>query len=111
MSVLMTDLLGVLALGLACWVLRVLFVLVVPADRLPPIVAEGLRHLAPAALASLCAVELTGALHGTSAPSAMASVGVVGAAAVVALVTRSMSWTVLAGIAAVLAVDLVLLAG
>lgn len=110
MSVLTTDLVAVLLLGLACWVLRVAFVLVVPADKLPPVVARGLRHLAPAALASLCAVELTAAVHGATAASAITSVGVVAVAAAVALLSRSMSWTVLAGIVAVVVVDLVLLA-
>jgi branched-subunit amino acid transport protein len=40
-----------------------------------------------------------------------ASVGIVGVAAVVAVRTRSMTRTVLAGVASVLLVDLVLLAG
>lgn len=106
-----TDLTAMVALALLCWGLRVAFVLVVPADRLPAPVARALQHLAPAALASICAVELTGSLQPGDLPSAVASVAIVGLAAAVALRTRSMTWTVVAGVAAVLLVDLVLLAG
>jgi branched-subunit amino acid transport protein len=106
-----TDLAAMLALALLCWGLRVTFVLLVPADRLPAAVARGLRHLAPAALASICAVELTGALQRADLTSSAASLAIVGVAAVVALRTRNLTWTVLSGVAAVLLVDLVLLAG
>src|SRR3712207_3872074 len=107
----LTDLTAVIVLGLLCWGLRVTFVLLVPADRLPPAVARGLRHLAPAALASICAVELTGALDPGDLHSSVASLAIVGVAAAVALRTRNMTWTVVAGVAAVLLVDLVVLAG
>ncbi len=106
-----TDLTAMLVLALLCWGLRVTFVLLVPADRLPPAVARGLRHLAPAALASICAVELTDALDPGDLTSSAASVAIVGVAAAVALRTRNMTWTVVAGVAAVLLVDLVVLAG
>ena len=106
-----TDLTAMLALALLCWGLRVTFVLLVPADRLPPAVSRGLRHLPPAALASICAVELAGALDAGDLTSSAASVVIVGVAAAVALRTRNMTWTVVAGVAAVLLVDLVVLAG
>lgn len=106
-----TDLTAMLALALLCWGLRVTFVLLVPADRLPAAVARGLRHLAPAALAAICAVELTGALDPADLASSAASLAIVGVAAAVALRTRNMTWTVVAGVAAVLLVDLVVLAG
>jgi branched-subunit amino acid transport protein len=105
-----TDLAAMLGLALLCWGLRVAFVLLVPADRLPAAVARGLQHLAPAAIASICAVELTGALEQSDPSSTAASVAIVGIAAAVALRTRNMTWTVLAGVAAVLVVDLILLA-
>src|SRR3712207_1405515 len=105
----LTDLTAVIVLGLLCWGLRVTFVLLVPADRLPAAVARGLQHLAPAALASIIAVELTGAVDPADLASTAASVGVVLVAGAVALRTRSMTWAVLAGIASVLLVDLVLL--
>src|SRR5215216_3811543 len=101
-----TDLAAMLALGLLCWAVRVTFVLVVPADRLPAGFARGLRYLAPAALASICAVELTGALEPGDLASSAASLGIVGAAALVAYRTRNLTGTVMAGVAAVLLVDL-----
>ena len=106
-----TDLTAMLALALLCWGLRVTFVLLVPADRLPAAVARGLQHLAPAALASICAVELTEALEPGDLLSTAASLAIVGLAAAVALRTRNMTWTVLAGVVAVLLVDLVLVVG
>ena len=63
MSIPLEDLAAVVALGLLCWVLRATFVLLVPADRLPAVVAQALNHLAPAALASIIAVELTSAVE------------------------------------------------
>ena len=106
-----TDLTALLALAVACWALRVTFVLLVPADRLPAPVARGLQHLAPAALASICAVELTDALDPGDLVSTAASLAIVGLAAAVAVRTRNMTWTVLAGVAAVLVADLVLVVG
>lgn len=111
MPLALTDTVAVIALGLLCWGLRVTFVLLVPADRLPAPIAQALQHLAPAALASICAVELTAVLHHADLRASVASTGVVALAAAVALWTRNMTWTVLAGVAAVLVVDLVLLAG
>ena len=106
-----TDLVAMVTLGLLCWALRVTFVLVVPSDRLPAGIARGLRYLAPAALASICAVELTGAVQPADLASSAASLAIVAAAAVVAYRTHSLTWTVLAGVAAVLVADLVVLAG
>jgi len=110
MSVRLEDLTAVVALGLACWVLRTIFVLMVPADRLPATVAQALQHLAPAALASIIAVELIGVVDLSNPTSTLQSVGVVLVAGAVAKLTRSMTWTVLAGVVAVLAVDLTSLA-
>ena len=106
MSIPLEDLAAVVALGLLCWVLRATFVLLVPADRLPAVVAQALHHLAPAALASIIAVELSGAVEVSDLASTMQSLGVMVVAATVAILTRSMTWTVLAGILAVLVVDL-----
>lgn len=110
MSIALEDLTAALALGLLCWLLRATFVLFVPADRLPPVVAEALQHLAPAALASIIAVELTSAVDLTDPVSTVQAVGVVAVAGTVAMLTRSLSWTVLAGLLAVLVVDLTPLA-
>jgi len=51
-------------------------------------------------------VELTSAVDISNPAATAQALGVVGAAATVALLTRSMTWTVLAGIVAVLVVDL-----
>jgi branched-subunit amino acid transport protein len=110
MSSELTDLVAVLVLGAGCWALRALFVLAVPAERLPAVVVRALRHLAPAALGSICAVEVVGVVQGADAASAVAGLAVVAAAVVAAVVTRSMGITVVTGAAAVLLVDLVLLA-
>ena len=48
----MTALLAMVALAAACWVLRALFIVFVPADRLPAPVHAALTHLAPAVLAA-----------------------------------------------------------
>lgn len=109
MSIRLEDLTAVVALGLACWVLRTTFVLFIPADRLPAAVAEALQHLAPAALASIIAVELITAVDLSNPPSSVGTLGVVAVAGTVAMLTRSLTWTVLASIVAVLIVDLVLL--
>jgi len=106
MSVRLEDLTAVLVLGLLCWVLRATFVVFIPADRLPAVVAQALQHLAPAALASILAVEITSAVDLSNPASSMEALGVVAVAATVAVLTRSMTWTVLAGIVAVLVVDL-----
>jgi branched-subunit amino acid transport protein len=105
-----TDLMSLLLLAAACWALRLAFVVLVPADRLPARLARALQHLAPAALASICAVEMTGALDPADLGSTTASLAIVAVAAAVAVRTRNMTWTVLSGVAAVLLVDLVLLA-
>lgn len=110
-AVTLTDLLAVLTLGVACWALRATFVLLVPADRLPPMFSRALQHLAPAALASICGVELTDAAGGTDLVGAAASVAIVVIAGAVAVWTRSMTWAVLAGVVGVLLVDLAVLPG
>ena len=104
-----TDLAAMLLLGLLCWGLRVAFVLLVPADHLPAAVARALQHLAPAALASICAVELSGAVDTADLASSGGSLGIAVLASLVAIWRRSLTWTVLAGVAAVLVVDLLLL--
>ena len=104
------DIAAVACLGMLCFALRVTFVTLVPADRLPDVVSRGLQHLAPAALASICAVELTGVLDNADLVGTAASVAVVALAIAVSLWTRSIAWTVLVGVLAVLSIDLVLLA-
>lgn len=107
------DLVPVLAIAAACWVLRVSFVLLVSTDRLPQPVARALEHLAPAAMASICAVEVLGVLTDADPWSAGASLAVLALAVGVAFATRrgsrALTWTVLVSAAAVLTLDLALL--
>jgi len=71
------DLAAFLVLGVLSWGLRVACVLLVPADRLPDAVADALQHLAPAALASICAVELMAVMQHADALDAVASSAIV----------------------------------
>ena len=52
----MNALVAMVALAAICWVFRVLFIVFVPAERLPARFREALEHLAPAVLAALVAV-------------------------------------------------------
>lgn len=102
----MTEVLVIAGLALACWVFRIVFVLVVPAEKLPLRVQQGLTYLAPAVLAVLVAVELTSVV---SAADLRGSLLALGAAAVVAAVAwrfRNLTLAVAVGLVAVLAIDL-----
>lgn len=54
----MSAALALAAAGLVSWVLRVLFITLVPARRLPERFRRALNHAAPAALAALIATSL-----------------------------------------------------
>ena len=104
----MTALLAASLLAVACWVLRVLLVAVVPADRLPIAVQESLQYLAPAVLASLVTVELMDAVRATALiPSLFMVVGMVLAALLVRR-TGSLALAVGVGASVALVVDLLL---
>ena len=97
---------AVALIAVICWVFRIAFVLLVPPDRLPERVQEGLTFLAPAVLGGIAAVELTSVV---SAVDLVGSGLAVAAMAVVALVAyrfRNLSLTVFVGLVAVLAIDL-----
>ena len=70
----MTALATLLLLGLACWALKVLFVAVVPGDRLPRGIRNALEHLPPAVLAAIVASTATATLRGDAAPQAVVAV-------------------------------------
>ena len=67
----MSAALVVTAAGLVSWVLRVLFIVLVPARRLPPRVRRALPHTGPAALAALLATGLTRSGSGGGSPVAV----------------------------------------
>jgi branched-subunit amino acid transport protein len=83
--------------GLLSWLLRIAFITLLPAGRLPEPVQRSLGYVAPAALAVLPAMSLS--------PSASESLGWPGVGAAVVTVciawrTRSLLATVLAGVGA-----------
>ena len=99
---------AMLVLAVVCWMMRVLFIAVVPASRLPGPVHAGLRYLAPAVLASLIVVELAGQ---TSPRDPKASLVVLASMLAAGLVVRrsgSMLLAIAVGAAGALAADLVL---
>jgi branched-subunit amino acid transport protein len=106
----MTTLAAALLLAVACFVLRVLPVAVLPADRLPTTMQESLHYLAPAVLASLVTVEMVDAVRATALlPSLLMVVGMALAALLVHR-TGSLALTVGVGATVALVVDLLLLA-
>ena len=101
----MTALAAMFALAGISWVFRVMFVVVVPASRLPDRVREALGHLAPAALAALVTVEVAATLPGSGTVTQLAILGCVVLVAVVARLTRSMALSMGVALAVVLVLD------
>jgi branched-subunit amino acid transport protein len=103
----MAELLAMLALAALCWLFRITFVLLVPPDRLPPRVQEALTYLAPAVLGGIAAVELSSVVTPTDPTGSALALVAMGLVVVVAYRFRNLSLTVLVGLVAVLAIDLV----
>lgn len=103
----MTTIIAMLVLALACWLLRVLFIAVVPAERLPLGFRAALDHLAPAVLAALIAVEIDSATREESAQVVALVLATVVAIAVAARLTRSLGLAIALSIGATLFIDLV----
>jgi branched-subunit amino acid transport protein len=105
----MTDLLPMVLLAGVCWAFRILFIVVVPAHRLPATVKRALGFLAPSVLAALVAVETQST---AASGSPVVGVYVVGTVLLMGLVTwrtRSLLWTIGVGAVAVVVLDLVVL--
>jgi branched-subunit amino acid transport protein len=103
----MTALLSMLALGVVCWVFRIAFITLVPAERLPARLQAGLEHLAPAVLAAIVAVELVALVRHAQPVDAFA---LLAASAVIGLLahrTRNLSIACALGVGVVLVLDLV----
>jgi branched-subunit amino acid transport protein len=95
----MTATLALLLAAVVSWTLRVLFIAVVPATRLPARVRAALDDVAPAVLAALVVTSLA---HGRALAGLAPTEVVAGlVAAVVAWRTRNLAWTVVAGVGAV----------
>ena len=105
----MSELVAMLALGAVCWVFRIVFVLLVPATALPARVRRGLDHLAPAVLAGIAAVELTGTVGSGDLRGNLLALAAMALVAGIAHRFRNLSLTVVAALAAVLLIDLLAL--
>jgi branched-subunit amino acid transport protein len=101
----MTVLLAFLALGAVSWVLRITFVTLVPADRLPARLRTGLDYLPPAVLASIVAVELTTLLADAEPLNATLLLAAAATIGWVAHRTHNLSLACILGVAAVLLLD------
>ena len=95
-------------LALASWLMRAMFIVLIPAERLPQGLRDGLTHLAPAVLAALVTVEVAGAVQGLDAARAALLVGSVVVAGIAVRLTGSLGLAVGIGAAAALLLDLVL---
>src|SRR5436190_9750864 len=96
------------ALALASWARRAMFIVVLPAERLPQALRDALTHLAPAVLAALVAVEVAGAVHGLDAARAALLLALVLVAGIAVRLTGSMGLSVGIGAAAAVLLDVVL---
>ncbi len=102
----MSEVIVLAAIAVACWLFRITFVLLMPADRLPAQVQGGLIYLAPAVLAAIAAVELTSVITAADLTGSVLGVAVMGVVALVAYRFRNLSITVVVGLIAILALDL-----
>jgi branched-subunit amino acid transport protein len=105
----MTALVAMLLLAAACWVLRILLIVLVPAERLPARLQQALGHLAPAVLAALVAVETDAAVSGSDPLVAVLVVGSLATAGLAVRLTRSLLLGIAIGGGAALAIDLLVL--
>lgn len=102
----MSELIALAAVAAAWWVFRITFVLLIPAERLPARVKEGLTYLAPAVLAGIAAVEMTSVLSPADVTGSALAIAAMGLVALVAYRFRNLSITVAVGLIAILALDL-----
>jgi branched-subunit amino acid transport protein len=105
-----TGLTAMLLLAAVCWVFRIVFIVLVPAHRLPSLARRALGHLAPSVLAALVAVETQASARGAGSLTALYVVGSVVAMALVVWRTRSLVWAIGIGTTAAVLLDLVILA-
>jgi branched-subunit amino acid transport protein len=102
----MTALWSMLALGIVCWVFRIAFVMLLPAERLPDRIRSSLEHLAPAVLASIVAVHVVALVRHASPGSALTLLGAIAIIGVVAYRIRNLSIVCALGLGLVLVLDL-----
>lgn len=105
----MTTVVAMVMLAAVCWVFRILLIVLVPAERLPAQVKDGLTHLAPAALAALVAVEADAAARGSSGTATAVVIGALLAAGLAVRLTGSLLLAIGIGAGAALVLDLLVL--
>jgi branched-subunit amino acid transport protein len=104
----MIALASMVMLAAVCWLFRVAFVTLVPAERLPAGLRAGLENLAPAVLAAIVAVEVVSMIGDATSGEALPLLAAVAVTGVVARLTRSLSIVCGVGLGLVLLLDLVL---
>jgi branched-subunit amino acid transport protein len=104
----MTGLVPILILAAACWLMRMAFIVCIPAERLPRRVMSALDQLAPAVLAALVSVETVGMVRVGAPLVGLAALGCVAVIAGVAYRRPSLTVSAGLGIAAVMLIDLAL---
>jgi branched-subunit amino acid transport protein len=102
----MTAVVAMLALGVICFGFRTLFIVVLPAERLPAGMRASLTHLVPAVLAALVAVEVNATTTGAEPAIVVIVLGCVGLVALAAWRTGSMLFAISLSLAAALVLDL-----
>jgi branched-subunit amino acid transport protein len=98
----MIALLSMLVLGAVSWVLRIAFITLLPADRLPARLKNRLEYLAPAVLAAIVAVELIALVRDAEPIDAVVLLAAGAAIGLVAFHTRNISIACALGVGAVL---------
>jgi branched-subunit amino acid transport protein len=100
---------AMLVLAAVCWLFRIVFIVLVPAHRLPPVVRRALGHLAPSVLAALVAVETQASARQGSTVTGLYVVCSVVVMALVVRRTHSLLGAIGVGAAAAVLLDLVIL--
>jgi branched-subunit amino acid transport protein len=104
-----TAVVAMVLLAAACWLFRLLLIVLVPAERLPARVKDALTHLAPAVLAALVAVETDAAAAGSGATATVVVLGALLAAGLAVRLTGSLLLAIGIGCGAALVLDLLVL--
>jgi len=105
----MTELIVMGLLAAVCWIFRVAFISLVPADRLPAGLTRGLEYLAPAVLAAIAAVEVVAVVRDGDLDGNAATAVAMAVVAVVAYRWRNLTLTVIAGLVSIVIIDLLVL--
>ena len=104
----MTGFAPIFLLAVGCWLLRIVFIALIPGERLPPRVSSLLGQLAPAVLAALVSVEITSAARGDNPGTTVTGLACLTGIAVVARFRPSLTISAGLGLTTIVLLDLVL---